>query len=44
MMNGRKPCLDMSRKFVRRPTPAKVNKNAHFERLPSVVTCPLLNA
>lgn len=43
-MNGRKPCLVMSRKLVRRPTPAKVSKCAHLERLPSVATCPLLNA
>src|SRR6202034_1869451 len=42
-INGRRPCLDISRKFVRSPTPAKVNRNAHLERFPSDVTCPLLN-
>src|SRR5271154_4816415 len=41
-MNGRKPCLDISRKFVRRPTPAKVSRNAHFDRFPNDATCALL--
>src|SRR5579862_3316458 len=40
---GRKPCFDISRKFVRRPTPAKVSRNAHFDRFPSEATCPLSN-
>ena len=29
---GRRPCLRMSRKLVRRPTPAKVSRKAQRER------------
>jgi hypothetical protein len=37
-MKGRSPCLDITRKFVPKPTPAKVSRNAHFERLPREAT------
>jgi len=40
--NGRRPCLRMSLKLVRRPTPAKVSRNAQRERLASAPTCSLL--
>src|SRR6202051_1615223 len=43
-INGRSPCFNISRRFVRSPTPANVSRNAHLDRFPSDATCPLLNA
>src|SRR2546427_1958302 len=40
--NGLSPCFRSSRKFVRRPTPAKVNRNAQRDRFASAVVCSLL--
>ena len=42
--NGRKPCFFNSRKLVRRPTPAKVNRNAQRERFARQPSWSLLNA
>src|SRR5713226_3170203 len=40
--NGRRPCLRISRKLVRRPTPANVRRNAQRERFASAVVCSLV--
>jgi len=41
---GRRPCVLSSGKLVRSPTPAKVSRNAHFDRLTRLPSCPLLKA
>src|ERR1700747_1813024 len=39
--NGFSPCFDSALKFVRKPTPANVSKNAQRERLASAPICSL---
>jgi len=41
-MNGLRPCFDISRKLVRRPTPANVSRNAQRDKFARAFTWSLL--